>query len=41
MKRGKMAYKILSKVFRGVQGGGFSKKPPWPPEAKRRKKRDR
>jgi hypothetical protein len=24
----------LLKVFRGVQGGGFSKKPPWPSETK-------
>ncbi|MCP5054716.1 MAG: ATP-binding cassette domain-containing protein, partial [bacterium] len=35
---GKFLQKILfskTKVFRGVQGGGFSKKPPWPPEAGR------
>ncbi|MGD2090678.1 MAG: aminotransferase class V-fold PLP-dependent enzyme [Candidatus Aminicenantes bacterium] len=26
---------INKKVLRGVQGGGFSKEPPWPPEAKK------
>ena len=32
MKKG--TGKNLSKVFWGVQGGDFTKKPPWPPEAK-------